>query len=138
MQGGVPEIYRFGAFTLDRGRGQVIGESGPIALRPKSFALLCHLVEHAGRLLSKDEIGRAVWGDVAVTDESIARCMSDVRTALGDQPQQLIKTMPGRGYLFVATVDRVADGAPEQTVPDNAWRLPVSDMGPESQQETMP
>ena len=47
------DIMRFGSFALHRGRGQLIGENGPIALRPKSFALLCHFVEQAGRLLAK-------------------------------------------------------------------------------------
>jgi class 3 adenylate cyclase/DNA-binding winged helix-turn-helix (wHTH) protein/tetratricopeptide (TPR) repeat protein len=110
------DILRFGSFALHRARGQLIGENGPVALRPKSFALLCHLVEQAGRLLAKDELAEAVWKGAAVTDESIARCVSDVRKVLGDRHGQLIKTLPGRGYLFQATVDKDERGDHEQAV----------------------
>src|SRR4029077_5381643 len=61
------DILRFGPFAVHRRRGQLIGENGPIAVRPKSFALLCHFIEQAGRLLAKDELARAVWKDAAVT-----------------------------------------------------------------------
>ena len=106
-----PDILRFGSFALHRGRGQLIGENGPVGLRPKSFALLCHFVEQAGRLLAKDELAQAVWKTSSVTDESIARCVSDVRRALGDRRGQFIKTLPGRGYLFQMAVDRGVEPA---------------------------
>jgi TolB-like protein len=46
-----------------------------------------------------------------VTDESLTRCVSDVRRALGDGEQRLIKTVPRRGYRFAAAVSRRANGA---------------------------
>jgi adenylate cyclase len=128
MQTEPGDLYRFGGFTLDRGRGEVVGTTGAVALRPKSFALLCHFVEHAGRLLSKDEIGDAVWPDVAVTDESITRCISDIRTALGDRNQELIRTMPGRGYLFAATVDKAGGTSGTSRRPSLAV-LPFVELG---------
>ena len=112
------DILRFGAFALHRARGQLIGEGGPIALRPKSFALLCHFVEQAGRLLAKDELARVVWKDAAVTDKSIARCVSGVRKALGDRHGQLIRTLPGRGYLFDTAVNEEQPPAPVVLEPD--------------------
>jgi len=57
-------------------------------------------VENAGRLISKDEIIRAVWSNVVVSDESLTRCISDVRAALADERQRIIKTVPRRGYIF--------------------------------------
>ena len=55
------------------------------------------MAEHAGRVVTKDEVIKAVWPDVTVTDESLTRCISDVRHALGDERQRIIKTVPRRG-----------------------------------------
>ena len=75
-------------------------------MRPKSFALLQLLVENAGRLLDRDAIMAAVWPDVFVTDNSITQCVRDIRRALGDEAQRLLRTVPRRGYLFAAEVSR--------------------------------
>ena len=56
--------------------------------------------------MTKDELVRAVWDKVVVTDESLTRCMSDVRLALGDADQRIIKTVPRRGYMFAAKVSK--------------------------------
>jgi adenylate cyclase len=71
-----------------------------VDLRPKTFGVLAHLVENAGRLVSKDELMQAVWTDVVVSDESVAKCISELRTALGDGEQRLVKTVPRRGYIL--------------------------------------
>ena len=64
-------------------RLSVHAPSGQVELRPKSFEVLRYLAEHAGRVVTKDEVIKAVWPDVTVTDESLTRCISDVRHALG-------------------------------------------------------
>jgi len=89
---------------LDLRRGCLRRADREVTLRPKSFAVLRHLVEQAGRLVSKDELIGTVWADLSVTDISVARCISDVRLALRDQDRRLIKTVPRRGYLFDAPV----------------------------------
>lgn len=99
------EVYRFESFTLDVRRGSLREADREIGLRPKSYAVLRYLVENAGRLLAKDELIAAVW---AVTDESIARCISDVRQALGDTRQEIVRTVPRRGYLLSAPVARAS------------------------------
>jgi adenylate cyclase len=101
---------QFQSFVLDLGRFSLYGPSGRLDLRPKSFEVLRYLVEHASRLVTKDELIKAVWPDVAVTDESLTRCISDVRHVLGDESQSIIKTIQRRGYRFdAATFER--DGA---------------------------
>ena len=105
------KILCFQDFTLDLRRGCLCRANQDIELRPKSFALLCYLVANAGRLASKDDLIAGVWGDVAVTDASLARCVSDVRLALQDRAQRIIKTVPRRGYLFAAPVSQVANGS---------------------------
>ena len=81
-------------------------------LRPKSFAVLKYLVENAGRLVAKDELINAIWPSVSVTDESLTHCVSDIRRALSDSDQRLIRTVARRGYLFTAAVSRVGDQIP--------------------------
>lgn len=97
-------IYRFENRTLDLARGCLTTAEGDIALRPKPFHLLRYLVEHSGRLISKEEIVSAVWPQVVVTDQSLARCISDVRAAIDDHDHTIIKTIARRGYLFTADV----------------------------------
>src|SRR3954454_959660 len=97
--------YCFDRFTLDLPRGTLLAPDGSeLPLRPKSFALLRLLVENAGRLLDRDVIMAAVWPDVFVTDDSITQCVRDVRRALGDEAQRLLRTVPRRGYIFVTEV----------------------------------
>jgi DNA-binding winged helix-turn-helix (wHTH) protein len=68
-----------------------------IDLRPKSFEVLRCLVENAGRLVSKDELIQTAWPDVTVTDESLTQCISEVRLALADRDQRLIKNCAAAG-----------------------------------------
>ena len=100
------ETFSFQEFTLDLRRGCLRDAAHEIELRPKSFAVLQHLVANAGRLVSKDELIALVWANVTVSDVSLARCISDVRQALRDQAQQIIRTVPRRGYLFAVPVSR--------------------------------
>src|SRR5262249_34034294 len=67
-----------------------------------------YLVENAERLVPKDELIRAIWPNVVVTDESLTHCVSELRSALGDSQQTIIKTVPRRGYRFAAPVSRLA------------------------------
>lgn len=122
-----PGAFVFGDYTLDLTRGALRAGDRIIDLRPKSFRVLAHLVQNAGRLVSKDELMEAVWPDVAVSDESLARCVSDVRAALGDSDQRLVKTVPRRGYLLDVVVSPV-DGPPGPLVlaPDPALEAPTA------------
>jgi len=98
--------FSFNEFTLDLTRGCLFRGDEAVKLRPKSFETLRHLVENNGRLISKSELMAAVWPDTAVTDDSLVQCLIDVRRALGKDGQQLVKTVPRRGYIFEAEVTR--------------------------------
>jgi DNA-binding winged helix-turn-helix (wHTH) protein/tetratricopeptide (TPR) repeat protein len=118
----MPKSFRFGSFTLDLERLCLDGPSGHADLRRKSFDVLRYLVEHAGRIVTKEELVKAVWPDVTVSDDSLTQCISEVRRALGEASHQIIKTVPRRGYLFDcptsasngATVDSVHDHVGEK------------------------
>src|SRR6185295_8690666 len=92
--------YCFAEFTLDVTRGCLLHFQHEIKLRPKSFEVLKYLVENNGRLVGKDELITAVWVDTSVTDSSLVQCLKDIRHALRDETQQIIKTVHGRGYIF--------------------------------------
>jgi TolB-like protein/Flp pilus assembly protein TadD len=108
----VGKVYAFEGFRLDLARGLLHRDEREIALRPKSFELLRYLVEHADRLAGKEEVMRALWPNVIVTDDSLKRCVSEVRAALGDDNHQIIKTVPRRGLRFVAPLRTVAEERP--------------------------
>jgi len=61
-------------------------------------------VQHQGRIVSKTELIDAIWSDAAVTDNSLAQCLLEIRRALDDDAQRLIRTVAKRGYLFVSPV----------------------------------
>jgi DNA-binding winged helix-turn-helix (wHTH) protein len=92
--------YSFGEFTLDLDRGALLSAGADIKLRPKSFEVLCYLLERQGLLVSKDELLDAVWDHKAVTEGSITQCLIDIRRALGDQSHEMIRTVPRRGYIL--------------------------------------
>ncbi len=99
-------VFRFEHSRLDARRGVLIVNETERKLRAKSFALLLLLVENAGRLLDRDEIMRALWPDVFVTDDSIGQCIRDIRRAIGDDEARVVRTVPKRGYIFAAEVER--------------------------------
>jgi predicted ATPase/DNA-binding winged helix-turn-helix (wHTH) protein len=99
-----PLNYQFGEFTLDVVRGCVLKAGAEIKVRPKVYETLKYLVEHPGRLIGKQELMQAVWPDAFVTDDSLVQCTLELRRALDDRRQQLLKTVPRRGYLFTAEV----------------------------------
>src|SRR5437762_3254512 len=107
------QVFSFSEFTLDLRRGCLLCNQEEIKLRPKSFEVLSYLVENNGRLISKDELIHAVWVEAAVTDDSLVQCLKDIRHALSDETQQIIKTVHGRGYIFDTEVSD--NGSPQVT-----------------------
>ena len=112
-----PKSIRFEAFTLDLERLCLHGPSGQVNLRRKCFEVLRHLVKHAGRVVTKEELINAVWPDVTVSDESLTQCISEIRRVIGEDSQRIIKTVPRRGYLVdvpIAAHPVIAAGSPPE------------------------
>src|SRR3954469_15576366 len=103
-------MYRFEGYMLDPDQCILRSADREIGLRPKSFEVLRYLVENADRLITKEELIKAIWPHVVVTDDSLTQCVSEARQAIGDSKQIIIKTVPRRGYRFTASVLRL-DGA---------------------------
>lgn len=96
--------YAFEGWVLDSALGALTGENGQVLLRPKSFEVLQYLIRNAGQLVRREEVLDAVWPGVIVTEESLTQCVSEIRQALGDTGQRIIKTVPKRGYVFAAAL----------------------------------
>ncbi len=109
------QTFCFDGFTLDLTRGCLLRGTQEIKLRPKPFDALKHLVENPGRLISKSELIEVIWPDTAVTDDSLVQCLIEVRRALSDDAQQIIKTVPRRGYIFDRPVSDNVSIAPVTT-----------------------
>ncbi len=97
---------RFGEFELDAERHALRCGEREIGLGARAFGVLELLVENPGRVVSRTELIDGVWQGIVVTDDSLARAISDLRTALGDAPSQprYIRTIHRQGYLFIAEV----------------------------------
>jgi len=121
------QSFQFDGFTLDLARLSLRGPSGEVPLRPKAFEVLRYLVENAGRVVTKEEVMNAVWPGVTVTDESLTHCISEVRHALGDKNQRIVKTAPRRGYLFEAPVTAGDDTGEAAPAGERAAGSPVAD-----------
>ena len=80
------------------------GERVPVA--PKGFGVLANLVEHAGQVVTQDEILEALWPETYVNPEVLRKYIQEIRKALVDRPDkpEFIETLPKRGYRFIAPV----------------------------------
>jgi DNA-binding winged helix-turn-helix (wHTH) protein/tetratricopeptide (TPR) repeat protein len=139
MSGGVADrIYSFGDFLLDARRRVLLSHSTRevIALPAAAVETLLFLVERAGDLVAKDALLRTVWQDLNVEENSLARCISTLRRALGENPSEprFIATVPGRGYRFIA---RVASAASSRGEPSLAV-LPFKPLGDSDRDDALP
>jgi len=113
-KGGNPASYpvkKFHLFRLDivnqcLWRRTETGQDERIRLTPKAFAVLRYLADHAGRLVTQEELLNALWPDTFVQPEILKGHILNIRKALGDRPKnpQFIETLPRRGYQFIAPV----------------------------------
>ena len=99
------KIFQFGRFTLNPNTASLSCVGQEVPLRPKSFDVLLYLARNPGRVVTKDELIQFAWPNIFVTDNSLVQCISDIRVALADDAQAILKTVARRGYLFAATVN---------------------------------
>lgn len=115
MASSTPVRARIGAFELDEANARLLRDGQAITLAPRPFALLCALVRHAGSLVSKNQLLDEVWGHSFVSESVLKTAISDVRSALGDDPRQprYIETVSRRGYRLIAAAAPMPDSVPE-------------------------
>ena len=103
------------AISLDR--GCLLRGGREIRLRAKTFQVLAYLHEHHGRLVTKDDLFRAVWPDTFVSDDSLTKCIGEIRQALGDDDHRLLKTVARRGFILDALLATVGIASMEAHTP---------------------
>jgi Tol biopolymer transport system component/DNA-binding winged helix-turn-helix (wHTH) protein len=125
--------FEFPPFVLDPAKRVLLRAGTPHTLTPRAFDLLLLLVQQRDRVLSKDEILRAVWADTVVEESNLNQQVFVLRKALnGDgHGPEYIATVPRRGYRFVGEVTErsatpSAPPAPRPTATDERGRFPVS------------
>ena len=88
--------------VVDFRRQEVRGPAGTrIELRPRAFAVLRCLAANAERPVTKNDLLAECWPNLAVSDDSLAQCVSEIRQALGDGAHNVVRTIPRRGYLLM-------------------------------------
>ena len=128
MQTPPANIYEFGEFRLDTAKRVLRRLDGtPVPLTPRVFETLLYMVEHHDTVLDKERIMAAVWPDSIVEENNLAQAISKLRQVFGETPgsHSYIVTVPGRGYRFVAEVNK-RNGNMVSTVPPESTTTPTS------------
>ena len=106
--------FRFDDFLLDVPNRRLTRAGQPVELNSRYFDALALMVGEQGALVGKQRFFDEVWSGMVVTDAALTQCIKDVRRALGDDAgnPRFVRTVPGHGYRFVATVVVEEEGAP--------------------------
>ena len=104
----------FGDCIFDRARRELVRRGEPVHCGPKLLALLELLLEATPRVLTKDQIHKALWPDTFISDATLTSLVAELRAAIGDAARapRLIRTTHGYGYAFVADVVTMPDAHP--------------------------
>src|SRR3984885_5391182 len=107
------KLYCFGEFVLDPRTRTLSRARSPVSLTPKAFDVLLFLTQNPNRLVTKEELLLAVWGDTFVEEGNLTQYISHLRKALGGNSEEtrLIVTIARKGYHFTARVTVVAEAA---------------------------
>jgi Tol biopolymer transport system component/DNA-binding winged helix-turn-helix (wHTH) protein len=120
----------FGPFKLYTSARVLTCNETPFPLAPRTFDLLVFLAESKGRLVSKQELLDAVWGDTFVEETSLSFQISTLRKALGEQGFSWIETVPKHGYRFNVPVEPLVEAAAPviftRTPEESIAQLPAS------------
>jgi transcriptional activator of cad operon len=104
-------MLRIGAWCVNRASGQISRDGETARIEERTMRLLLCLAEHAGEVVSIDDLLDQVWSGVFVNQDSVYQAVASLRRLLGDDPKQptYIATVPRLGYRMVATVSPWAD-----------------------------
>ncbi|MBL8378671.1 MAG: winged helix-turn-helix domain-containing protein [Burkholderiales bacterium] len=119
--------YRFLDCTLEPALRQLTRAGAPLAVGERAFDLLAHLLAHAGRVVSRDEVMQAVWGDAVVGDNNLNVQVAALRSLLG---RAAVLTVPGRGLRFGHAVRAEVQAEEAPGLPDrpSVAILPFTDL----------
>ena len=105
-------VFRFGPCALDPARRTLVAHGRELKLQPRVFDVLCYLVRHRDRVVSKDELLEALWPGTIVVDNALQRVVSLARATLADAGlPDAVRTYPRHGYRFCLDDCGEADAA---------------------------
>ncbi len=121
-------IYEFDDFRVDTGQFLLNRRGVPSPLTPTVFRILLLLLEHAGKVVTKEQLVQHVWPDSFVEEGNLNRNISTLRKALGEKPSdhRFIETVPKTGYRFSAPVRAIAYRAPAPAAPNDIFLQDVA------------
>jgi len=104
-------MIRIGAWCVNPASGQISRDGETARVEVRTMRLLLCLAEHAGKVVSSDDLLNQVWSGVFVNQDSVYQAVASLRRLLGDDPKQpaYIETVPRLGYRLVATVSPWVD-----------------------------
>lgn len=104
----IPDEVAFGSFELDLTTGELRKSGRTLKLPPQPARVLCLLVTHPGKMISREEMQQLLWGESTFVDYDggVDYCVNRIRSVLGDDARspKYIETLPRRGYRFIAPV----------------------------------
>lgn len=117
-------IYKFGSFTLDTREG-LLRDGEAISLASKAYEILLLLVQNSQHVLEKEYFLEKIWPDIFVDESNLTQNIFRLRKILGDSKMgnRYIKTVPKRGYRFVADVQVVTAESTELPARPSAQKL---------------
>ena len=131
-----PHIYKFGEFRIEAAKRMLLRNGDTVALTPKVFDTLLHLVQRGGETVDKDALMRAVWPDTVVEENNLNQNISTLRRVMEERPgkSRFILTVPGKGYRFVASVEVIA-GLAETPLHATIAVLPFENLSADAERE---
>jgi DNA-binding winged helix-turn-helix (wHTH) protein/Flp pilus assembly protein TadD len=126
-------LYQFGQFAVDPSRRTLSRAGSSISLTPRAFDVLLFLAQNPNRLVTKEELLQAVWGDAFVEEGNLTQYISHLRKALDNDSEdtRLIVTIARKGYQFTARVTVVPE-EPDITKPPALRALATETSGPDA------
>ncbi len=115
------QIVRFGVFAADLQSGELCKNGLKVPLQGQPFQVFSILLEHSGRLVTREELRQKVWPQDTFVDfdHALNTAIAKIRTALGDEAEnpRFVETMPRRGYRFIGPIDEPVSPASSSRTP---------------------
>ena len=103
--------FRLGELVIDPAAGRVLRPDGLHRIPTRAASALIALAENPGRPVGRDSLAARIWNDGSGSEETLVRCIGELRRALGDSGREhsLIETVPGQGYRLIVQPEPLTD-----------------------------